>query len=110
MLTELLVKQTVYIVTGYTDMRRGIDGLCRIVEGKLKCDPYSADVFLFCGRNSTKMKALVWDGDGFLLLYKRLDNGKYRWPRNEQEAKRLTEQQIRWLTDCRRKFRTEIRA
>lgn len=72
MLTELLVKQTVYIVTGYTDMRRGIDGLCRIVEGKLKCDPYSADVFLFCGRNSTKMKALVWDGDGFLLLYKRL--------------------------------------
>lgn len=80
-------------------MRRGIDGLCRIVEGKLKCDPYSADVFLFCGRNSTKMKALVWDGDGFLLLYKRLDNGKYRWPRNEQEAKRLTEQQIRWLTE-----------
>ena len=99
MLTELLVKQTVYIVTGYTDMCRGIDGLCRIVEGKLKCDPYSADVFLFCGRNSTKMKALVWDGDGFLLLYKRLDNGKYRWPRNEQEAKRLTEQQIRWLTE-----------
>lgn len=99
MLTELLVKQTVYIVTGYTDMRRGIDGLCRIVEGKLKCDPYSADVFLFCGRNSTKMKVLVWDGDGFLLLYKRLDNGKYRWPRNEQEAKRLTEQQIRWLTE-----------
>lgn len=45
------------------------------------------------------MKALVWDGDGFLLLYKRLDNGKYRWPRNEQEAKRLTEQQIRWLTE-----------
>lgn len=68
MLTELLVKQTVYIVTGYTDMRRGIDGLCRIVEGKLKCDPYSADVFLFCGRNSTKMKALVWDGDGFLYF------------------------------------------
>ena len=44
MLTELLVKQTVYIVTGYTDMRRGIDGLCRIVEGKLKCDPYLRDI------------------------------------------------------------------
>lgn len=54
MLTELLVKQTVYIVTGYTDMRRGIDGLCRIVEGKLKCDPYSADVFFSAEETARK--------------------------------------------------------
>jgi len=45
------------------------------------------------------MKALVWDGDGFLLLYKRLDNGRYRWPRTEHETKQLTSQQLRWLME-----------
>ena len=65
-----------YIVTGYTDMRKGIDGLAQIVEGSVGKDAYSKAVYLFCGRNNTKMKALVWDGDGFLLLYKRLDTRK----------------------------------
>ena len=99
MLTELLVGATVYIVTGYTDMRKGIDGLAQIVEGSVGKDVYSKAVYLFCGRSNTKMKALVWDGDGFLLLYKRLDNGRYRWPRTECEAKQLTSQQLRWLMD-----------
>lgn len=99
MLTELLSGTTVYIVTGYTDMRKGIDGLAQIVEGTLKGDVYSKAVYLFCGRNKTKMKALVWDGDGFLLLYKRLDNGRYRWPRTECEARQLTPQQLRWLME-----------
>ena len=71
MLTEILIGATVYIVTGYTDMRKGIDGLAQIVEGTIGKDVYSKAVYLFCGRNNTKMKALVWDGDGFLLLYKK---------------------------------------
>ena len=99
MLTEILTGATVYIVTGYTDMRKGIDGLAQIVEGRLKSDIYSKAVYLFCGRSNTKMKALVWDGDGFLLLYKRLDNGRFQWPRNETEARKLTSQQLRWLMD-----------
>ena len=99
MLTEILIGATVYIVTGYTDMRKGIDGLAQIVEGTIGKDVYSKAVYLFCGRNNTKMKALVWDGDGFLLLYKRLDNGRYRWPRTECEAKQLTSQQLRWLME-----------
>ena len=61
MLTELLSGATVYVVTGYTDMRKGIDGLAQIVEGRLKSDIYSKAVYLFCGRSNTKMKALVWD-------------------------------------------------
>lgn len=99
MLTDILNAATVYVVTGYTDMRKGIDGLAQIVEGSLHADVYSKSVFLFCGRNSTKMKALVWDGDGFLLMYKRLDNGRYRWPRSETEARQLTPQQLRWLME-----------
>ena len=96
---ELLSGATVYIVTGYTDMRKGIDGLAQIVESSVGNDVYSKAVFLFCGRNNTKMKALVLDGGGFLLLYKRLDNGRYRWTRTECEAKQLTSQQLRWLME-----------
>ena len=86
MLKGIIGRKTVYIVTGYTDMRKGIDGLAAIVQGKLNLDPYSKALFLFCGRNPRRMKGLLWEGDGFLLLSKRLENGKYRWPRNEYEA------------------------
>ena len=91
--------EKIYVAPGYTYMRKGIDGLSIIIEGKLGQDAYSKSVYLFCGRKSDKIKALVWDGDGFLLLYKRLDNGRYRWPRTEYEAKQLSKQQVRWLME-----------
>ena len=74
-----------YLVTGYTDLRLGIDGLAALVQGKLELDPYSRALFLFCGRRRDRIKSLIWEGDGFLLLYKRLDNGCFGWPRNESE-------------------------
>lgn len=80
-------------------MRKGIDGLAAIIEGVFELDPFGRSLFLFCGRNRCKIKGLLWDGDGFLLLYKRLDNGVYRWPRCEAEAKVLTAQQVRWLLE-----------
>lgn len=99
MLKELSVSTTVYVITGYTDMRKGIDGLAEIVKGKLSLDPFDRSLFLFCGNNAKKLKGLLWEGDGFLLLSKRLENGRYSFPRTEMEAKRLTEQQIRWLLE-----------
>lgn len=88
-----------YLVTGYTDLRRSIDGLVTIVQGKLELDPYNSALFLFCGRRRDRIKGLLWEGDGFLLLYKRLDNGSFQWPRNETEALLLTPQQTRWLLE-----------
>lgn len=88
-----------YLVTGYTDLRRSIDGLATIVQGKLELDPYNSALFLFCGRRRDRIKGLLWEGDGFLLLYKRLDNGSFQWPRNETEALLLTPQQTRWLLE-----------
>lgn len=99
MLNDLSAGQQVYLVTGYTDLRRSIDGLAMIVQGQLELDPFSSALFLFCGRRCDRIKGLLWEGDGFLLLYKRLDNGRFQWPRNETEAKLLTPQQTRWLLE-----------
>lgn len=99
MLKELRNGVQVYMVTGYTDLRRSIDGLAMIVQAQLKLDPFNKALFLFCGRRCDRIKGLLWEGDGFLLLYKRLDNGKFQWPRNETEAKLLTTQQTRWLME-----------
>lgn len=99
MLHELADRCEVYLVTGYTDMRKGIDGLAAMIQGRLLLDPFGKNLYLFCGRNQSKIKGLLWEEDGFLLLYKRLENGSFRWPRNESEAKKLTPQQIRWLLE-----------
>ena len=99
MLNDLENNTQVYLVTGYTDLRRGIDGLATIVHGQLRLYPFSKALFLFCGRRCDRIKGLLWKGDGFLLLYKRLDNGRFQWPRNETEALLLTSQQIRWLLE-----------
>ena len=99
MLNDLSAGQQVYLDTGYTDLRRSIDGLAMIVQGQLELDPFSSALFLFCGRRCDRIKGLLWEGDGFLLLYKRLDNGRFQWLRNETEAKLLTPQQTRWLLE-----------
>ena len=56
-------------------------------------------MFLFCGRRKDRIKALLWDETGFLLLYKRLENGQYQWPSKPEDILELSEQQLRWLTD-----------
>ena len=99
MLNDISSNQQVYLVTGYTDLRRSIDGLATLIQGQLRLDPFSSALFLFCGRRRDWIKGLLWERDGFLLLYKRLDNGQFQWPRNETEAKLLTPQQTRWLLE-----------
>ena len=74
----------IYLATGYTDLRRGIDGLAAIIRFQFELDPYDKNtLFLFCGRRCDRIKALLWEGDGFLLMYKRLDNGAFNWPRSK---------------------------
>ena len=96
MLKEARFEQ-VYIVCGYTDMRRSIDGLAGIVKQNFGLEPCSGSLFLFCGRRRDRIKGLLWEGDGFLLLYKRLDNGAFNWPRTADEAMEITPEQYRML-------------
>ena len=88
-----------FLATGFTDLRRGIDDLASIVQQQFELDPFSNTLFLFCGRRRDRIKALYWEGDGFVLLYKRLESGSFQWPRSETEVKALTPPQYRWLMD-----------
>lgn len=91
--------ENLYLICGYTDMRKGIQGLIQIIQGEYHLDPCTDSLFLFCGRNARKLKALYWEGDGFLLMSKTLmsKEGKYQWPRNVEEARKLTRDQYMWL-------------
>jgi transposase len=91
--------QHVYIACGYTDLRRGIDGLAGIIQNTYHLDPFANALFLFCGHRVDRFKALYWDSDGFILLYKRLERGRYQWPRSRNEVMNLTPQQYRWFLE-----------
>lgn len=90
----------IYLACGYTDMRRQIDGLAQIVEQNFRLNPFDNAFFLFCGRRCDRIKALYWDGDGFVLLYKRIEGkGAYQWPRSAEAVRELSHQQYRWLME-----------
>lgn len=100
MLGDLSGVSKIFVITGRTDMRKSFDGLMAIIRDTYELDPYANAVYLFCGRDSRKLKALHFDKDGFVLLQKRLDgNGRFQWPRNASEARLLTRQEFRWLME-----------
>ena len=91
MLNDAVGFSEIYIVCGRTDLRYGIDSLARVLRSLGIENPATAGtLYLFCGRRSDRIKGLVWEGDGFLLLYKKLANGSFPWPRNASDVKSLT--------------------
>lgn len=98
MLNDAAGIRRVVLACGYVDLRKGIDGLPMIIGDRYHQNPFEkGTLFLFCGRRSDRIKGLLWMGDGFLLLYKRLEDGSLTWPRTEQEAAELTEEQFQYL-------------
>ena len=90
----------IYLSTGFTGLRRGIDGLASIIKYNFNLDPCDKNtLFLFCGRRTDRIKGLLWEGDGFLLLYKRLATGRFSWPRTTAEATAITEEQYHQLME-----------
>ena len=70
-----------YLYQGYVRMNLGIDGLYRLVRSDMEgLSPISGDAFIFFGKNRNSVKILKWDGDGFLLYYKRLEKGGFEIP------------------------------
>ncbi len=87
---DIPIKKLV-VITGRTDMRRGIDSLVSLVRLNYRLDPIeTGTLFLFCGRKKDRIKGLFYEGDGFCLVSKRLVNGTYCWPSTANEARSLT--------------------
>ena len=96
---DLSKVQNYYVACGYTDLRRGIDGLASIISQQYGNRLDEESLFLFCGRRTDRIKALYWSGDGYILLYKRLSNGRFQWPRSEAELRLIDHQSFRWLME-----------
>lgn len=88
-----------YLITGYTDLRKGIDGLAAILTGKYGLNLFEEAIFLFCGRRCDRFKALYFDSEGFFLLYKRYDQGRLNCPRKADSVEVLSPKQVDWLFD-----------
>ena len=98
MLADISTVDNIYIVCGVTDMRKSIDGLCAVVQEKLQMDPRQSSLYLFCGRKRDRFKALLWEEDGFVLIYKRLSaSGRFQWPKDSTEVRDLTWREFDWL-------------
>ena len=80
-------------------MRRSIDGLMAIIRDTYEMDPYANALYIFWGRKKNTIKALHFDKDGFVLYLKRLDNGRFQWPKDASEVRPLTRQEFRWLME-----------
>jgi len=100
----------VWLACGATDMRKGFDGLAALVQLSLKEDPFSGQLFVFRGRRGDRVKILWWDGDGVCLFAKRLERGRFVWPRAADGTVYLTHAQLSMLLegiDWRRPIRTQ---
>jgi len=80
----------IYLAAGATDMRKGFEGLAGLVSERLRGDPLSGHLFLFCNRARTRLKMLYWDGSGLWVCAKRLEKGRFSWPHAADEAGRVT--------------------
>jgi transposase len=89
----------IYLSLAPCDMRKGFDGLAAQVRNILQLNPFSGSVFLFRGKRRDRLKALVWDGSGLCLYAKRLERGKFVWPRANEGALRLSAAQVAMLIE-----------
>jgi len=78
----------IYIAVEAIDMRKGFEGLHGLVRDQLGKDPLSGHLFLFTNKTKTRLKALMWDGSGLWVCAKRLEKGRFHWPKGEPDTEK----------------------
>jgi transposase len=73
-----------------TDMRKGFDSLCGMVQSELQMNVLSGSVFIFINKKHTQVKLLLWEGDGLAIYYKRLEKGTYEVPVTTDDDKDIS--------------------
>lgn len=81
------------------DFRKGMDGLAALVQESLKSDPFSGVLYVFRSKRADRLKLIFWDGTGLVLVSKRLEEGKFRWPKIEDGVMRLSPAQFTALVE-----------
>ncbi len=84
----------VYVATRPVDFRKGVDGLAALAQEQLRLDPFSGAVLVFRAKRADRVKILVWDGTGTVLIAKRLDGGNFVWPVVKDGVMRLSTAQL----------------
>jgi transposase len=84
----------IFVATRPVDFRKGMDGLAAVVQQQLRLDPFCGAVFVFRAKRADRVKLLVWDGSGLTLIYKRLEEARFVWPRIADGVMRLSPGQL----------------
>ena len=86
----------IYIKPGVTDLRKRAESLSFLVRYEMNLDPLEKSIFIFCSKNRRRISAIVWDGNGWVEITKKLDciGGTYCWPQSEKEAEKVTLEDI----------------
>lgn len=84
----------VYVATRPVDFRKGIDGLALLVQEVMGLDPFSGAAFVFRAKRADRIKVLVWDRTGMVLVHKRLEGAKYVWPQVQDGVMRMSPAQF----------------
>ncbi|RMC30127.1 IS66 family insertion sequence element accessory protein TnpB [Paracoccus alkanivorans] len=71
----------IYLAAEPVDFRKGMDGLAAIVQSEFDLDPFSGAIFVFRAKRADRLKLVVWDGTGLVLVYKRIEGAGFVWPR-----------------------------
>ena len=89
----------VFICNKPIDMRKSIDGLSVLVVDSLMLNPQDKAIYLFRNKAADKFKAILWEGNGFMLLYKRLEKGRFKFPQNiDKDYYEIDADLFNWLT------------
>lgn len=99
MIGSLPTNTRVWLAAGHTDMRKGFDGLAAIVQTALAENPFGGHVFVFRGRRGDIIKVLWFDGQGLMLLSKRLERGRFVWPQAVEGRVALSAAQLSMLLE-----------
>jgi transposase len=84
----------VYVATRPVDFRKGMDGLALAVQELFGLDPFSGAAFVFRSKRADRIKVLIWDRTGLVLVHKRLDGAKFVWPQVQDGVLKLSPAQF----------------
>lgn len=87
----------IYYYLPVTDMRKSIDTLCLLIVDVLLMDPTQGHLFLFRNRHKNKLKALYYEPNCFTLWYRRLEKGKFIFPKNKEGSIEMSHEHFKWI-------------